>query len=86
MRDEPGDFAPGWSRYLKSAYLAAGTTPAAAEISDGAGGRVVLKLSAAAYGDGSRWSATDKDGVQLEHGISLATIDGDGASVTVEFS
>jgi hypothetical protein len=83
QRTTTGDFVTG-VRFLKSAYLSAGSTNSTAEIRDGAGS-VLLKLTAIANGDGGYWAAADKPGVMFSTAINLATIAGTGAAVTVEF-
>jgi hypothetical protein len=67
-------------------YLTAGSTASSCEIRDGTGS-VLLKLTAAANGDGSYWSAADpKLGVAFSGAINLATISGTGAACTCEWS
>ena len=85
QRTTTGDFVTGGSRALHSVYLTAGSTASSAEIRDGTGA-VLLKLSAAANGDGTYWAANDKLGVAFSGAINLATIAGTGAAVTVEWA
>jgi hypothetical protein len=85
QRTTTGDFATG-VRFLKSAYLAAGSTNSSAELKDGAGGTVLLKLTAIANGDGAYWAAGDKPGVQFSSAITLHSIARTGAAVTCEFT
>jgi hypothetical protein len=86
QRTTTGDFVAAGSRSLRSVDLTAGSTASSAEIRDGTG-PVLLKLTAAANGDGALWVASDtKLGVQFSGAINLATFAGTGAAVTVEFS
>ena len=87
QRTSVGDFVVARSAsYLHSVYLTAGSTASSCEIRDGAG-PTLLKLTAAANGDGSGWAAADsKLGVQFSGAINLQSIAGTGAAVTVEYS
>ena len=87
QRTTTGDFVAGSGRILQSVYLTAGSTASSCEIRDGAGPNL-LKLTAAANGDGTYWSSTDNKpgGVQFSGAINLQSIVGTGAAVTVEWS